>query len=93
MPTVEPTVAVIDIANDPNARLNTTPPPTPVPTVAPTAAPTPSPTAVALADQDLMGGIMAASLDPLLAGGRLGLVGGILVAAGFLAIQQVRRRR
>jgi hypothetical protein len=91
-PTVEPTVAIIDIANDPNARSAKTPfVPTPPP--APTDVPTPAPTEVTpTADQDLVGSVVAASVDPLLAGGRIGLVIASLSGATYLAVQRLRQR-
>lgn len=40
----------------------------------------------------MVGSVVGASMEPLLAGGRLGLVLGGLAAAGYLAIQRLRRR-
>jgi hypothetical protein len=85
-------VAVVDISDDPNARSTITPvPPTPTPAVTPTAAPSPTP--APLADQDVVNGIVAQSMEPLLVGGRVGLIGAIAAGVLFLAVQRIRPRR
>jgi hypothetical protein len=95
-PTAEPTPEpeVIDIANDPNARSQRTvvapaPTATPAPTVAPVP-PTPMPTPRA---SEVVGGVVAQSFEPVLAGGRLGLAGAAVTGLGFLAMRLLRRRR
>jgi hypothetical protein len=79
------------LADDPNARSAMTPV-VRTPTPEPTQAPTPGPTTVTTSDQDLVGSVVAASLEPLFVGGRVGLILGGLAAAGFLGIQRLRRR-
>jgi hypothetical protein len=91
-PTVEPTVVIIDVSQDPNARLQVTARARTPTSVPPTAMPTPEPTAVPSADQDLVGGVVAASMEPLLFGGRIGLLLGGIGAAGYLIMQHLRRR-
>jgi len=93
-PTVEPTAVVIDVSSDPNAHLSTTPSPA-TPTSLPTSAPTPapSPSVAAFDDQQLVGSVLTASLDPLLVGGRLGLLGAGVSGLGYLALQALRRRK
>jgi predicted lipid-binding transport protein (Tim44 family) len=84
-------VAVVDVSQDPNARSAITPQPR-TPTAAPTPAASPTPVAVAPTDQDLVGSVVGASMQPLLAGGRIGLILGGLAAAGYLALQRLRQR-
>jgi hypothetical protein len=83
---------VIDIANDPNARSAITPV-VATPTTAPKDVPTPAPTPATAADQDLVGSVVAASFEPMLAGGRIGLVVASLAAATYLAVQRLRHHR
>jgi hypothetical protein len=90
-PTVEPTVAIVDISQDPNAR-SAIAPRVPTPTAAPTPGTQPTPVAVATSDQDLVGTVFTASMEPLVAGGRLGLVVGALALAGYFGVQRLRRR-
>jgi hypothetical protein len=95
-PTAEPTVAVIDVATDANARSNITPVARATATAKATESATPAATPTGtprMADEDLVGGIVMSSMDPLLAGGRLGLIGGLLVGAAFLVVQRVRSRK
>jgi hypothetical protein len=90
-PSVEPTAEIVIVADDPNARSAITPV-VRTPTPDPTQAPTPAPTTVPTTDQDLVGSVVAASMEPLFVGGRIGLILGGLAAAGFLGIQRLRRR-
>jgi hypothetical protein len=92
-PTAEPTfeTQVIDISNDRNARSQRTPvarepTATPVPTAQPS--PTTPPRAA-----DLVDGVVAQSLEPVLVGGRLGLAGAAVTGLVFLALRAARRRR
>ena len=92
---MEPTVAIIDITNDPNARssiraVTSARAPTPASTEQPTPRPTPQ---TSVSDNDLVGGIVTASMDPLMAGGRLGMIGGLIVGAAFVTLQRIRSRR
>jgi hypothetical protein len=90
-PTVEPTRQVVDISHDPNAHLERTPVPD-TPTPEPTTTPTAAPTAQTVSDQELVNSVVSASVQPLLQGGKLGLILGGLSALSFLALQRLRKR-
>jgi hypothetical protein len=93
-PTVEPTMetVVIDVSDDPNARSERTPVAVNR-AAAPTATAEPSPTAAPLGDHDLISGVVQQTLEPMLVGGRLGLLGAGASALGLLAMRFARRRR
>ena len=87
-------MAIIDISNDPNAHSTITPiaaVPRATSTLVPT--PVPTPTMTTSTDEGVVGTIVASSAEPLVEGGRLGLIGTGLSALGLLIVQQVRQRR
>jgi hypothetical protein len=89
-PTLEPTpeTEIIDVATDANARSSRTALPSPA------VAPTPIPSAVAVsAAATPMHDVVAESFEPMLVGGRIGLIGGAVTGLGALALHVVRRRR
>jgi hypothetical protein len=89
-PTLEPTreTEILDVATDANARSSRTALPSP------TVAPTPIPSAVAVsAAATPMHDVVAESFEPMLVGGRIGLIGGAVTGLGALALHVVRRRR
>jgi hypothetical protein len=93
-PTSEPTLEpeVIDISNDQNARSQrAVPAPAPTATAVPT--PQPTPTTTPPRPTDLVNSVVAASFEPVLVGGRLGLAGAAVTALGVLAMHLARRRR
>src|SRR5207248_2736471 len=86
-PTLEPTrePEIVDVAADANARSSRTALPSPPAT--PTASPVPVSAASPMHD------VVAESFEPMLIGGRIGLIGGAVTGLTALAVHVVRRRR
>ena len=89
-PTVEPTrePEIIDVADDPNARSQQTPVPSPTPRSTATATPAPT-----LAPVSTVNDVVAASFEPMLLGGRIGLAAAGLAGAAAVALHFMRRKR
>jgi hypothetical protein len=94
-PTVEPTyeTTVVDVAEDPNARSVRTP--TAMPTVRATLAPTiaPTPEVAGVQSSGLVDTVLMQTFEPLVDGGRIGLLGGGVSLLAALGLKLLRRRK
>jgi len=94
-PTVEPTyeTVIVDVASDRNATSQRTP----LPTATPRATPTPVPTAEVAGVQSTrsptVDDVLMSSFEPMLAGGKIGLLGGAASTLGWLALKLLRGRK
>jgi hypothetical protein len=85
------TPQVIDVASDPNARSSRTPLPTLTPGPPATPAPSPAPTVQAADAGSVVDDVLASSFEPLLAGGRLGLLAAGSAGLAALLVRLLRR--
>jgi hypothetical protein len=92
-PTVEPTPPLVVIDMDDNARSNRTPLPTATPKTAPTATSVATPEVAGVqASSNVVDDVLMQSFEPLLAGGRIGLLASGVAALAMLGLKLLRRR-
>ena len=94
-PTVEPTfeTTIVDVAADPNARSVRTPLATPTPraTLAPTSVATPE--VAGVQSSSLVDTVLMQTFEPMVDGGRIGLLGGGVSLLAALGMKLLRRRK